>query len=69
MIIRKEETKDFDSVYSLIYEAFDKAEHSDGTEQELVNSLRKSDAYIPELSLVAEIDGKIVGHIFFPRPI
>lgn len=31
----------------------------------LVESLRKADSFIPELSLVAELEGKIVGHILF----
>ena len=33
----------------------------------LVNKLRKSDAFIPELSLVAESAGQLVGHILFTR--
>ena len=32
-----------------------------------MNALRKGDAFILELSLVAETDGKIVGHIMFTR--
>lgn len=67
MLIRKEEPKDYEIVYSLVKEAFDSAEHSDGNEQDLVKALRKGEAYIPDLSLVAEIDGKIVGHIMFTR--
>lgn len=39
-------------------------------EGKLVDALRKKDGFVPELSLVAELDGKVVGHIlFFPLPI
>lgn len=67
MIIRKEEVKDHNEVYSLIKRAFASAEHADGNEQDLVAALRKSEAHIPELSLVAEANGKIVGHILFTK--
>lgn len=67
MLIRKEKIQDYESVYSLVKEAFSSAEHADGKEQDLVNALRKGEAFIPELSLVAEIDGKIVGHIIFSK--
>lgn len=67
MIIRKEEAKDHGEVYSLVKRAFASAEHADGNEQDLVAALRKSEAYIPELSLVAETNGKIVGHILFTQ--
>lgn len=67
MLIRREEPKDYETVYSVIKDAFDSAEHSDGNEQNLVNALRKGTAFIPDLSLVAEIDGKIAGHIMFTR--
>ena len=30
--------------------------------------MRQSDAFVPELSLVAELDGKIVGHIMLTKP-
>ena len=33
----------------------------------MVTALRKGPAFIPELSLVAEIEGKIVGHILFTK--
>ena len=40
MLIRKEEPKDYEIVYSIVKNAFDSAEHSDGNEQDLVNALR-----------------------------
>lgn len=61
--LRKEEPKDFKTVFELIEKAFESEQMSDHREQFLVERLRKSDAFIPELSIVAEIDGKIVGHI------
>lgn len=67
MKTRTEQPSDFDSVYQVVKSAFKTAEHSDGNEQDLVNALRKSSAFVPELSLVSEINGKIVGHIMFTK--
>ena len=67
MYIRQETTTDYEVVYSVVKRAFESAEHADGNEQDLVNALRKGDAFLPELSLVAETDGKIVGHIMFTK--
>lgn len=66
--IRKEEEKDHGKVFDLIEEAFREMEHSDHQEHFLVEKLRKSEAFIPELSLVAEDDnGEIAGHILFTK--
>lgn len=65
MLIRHETCKDYDKVYELVKSAFETAEHSDGTEHDLVKSLRKSNAFVKELSLVAEINGEIAGYIMF----
>lgn len=67
MIIRQENFSDYKGIYELIVEAFATAEHVDGNEQDLVDSLRKGDAFVPELSMVAEINGEIVGHIMFTK--
>lgn len=67
MLIREEKTEDYKDVYSVVKNAFKKAQHSDGNEQNLVNELRESKAFIPELSLVCEISGKVVGHIMFTK--
>lgn len=67
MLIRQEDKNDYDEVYNLIKAAFEVAEHSDGNEQDLVVALRKGDGFIPGLSLVAELNRKIVGHILFTK--
>lgn len=65
--IRKETTVDHKAVFSLITKAFSALEHSDHKEQFLVERLRNSTAFIPELSLVAEINNRIVGYILLTK--
>lgn len=65
--IREENQKDYEEVYNVIKTAFATAEHSDGNEQDLVVALRNSKNFIPELSLVAVQDNKIVGYILFTK--
>lgn len=65
MIIRTVKTTDFQEIKTLIKSAFETAEHSDNKEHDLVDILRSSSSYIPELELVAVVDNQIVGHIFF----
>ena len=65
IIIRQETKLDYIQVFELIKNTFKNAEHSDGNEHYLVERLRKSESFIPELSLVAEYNKKIIGHILF----
>lgn len=65
--IRQANEKDYEQVYDVIKTAFEKAEHSDGNEQDLVIALRKSNSFIPELSLVAVNENKIIGYILFTK--
>lgn len=65
--IRSEKPQDYEQVFELTRLAFEKAEHTDGDEHYLLGRLRKCEAFIPELSLVAEKDGVIVGHIMFTK--
>ena len=65
MNIRQESMLEYKTIYNLIKEAFETAEHADGNEQDLVTALRNGHSYIPQLSLVAEINGELVGHIMF----
>ena len=48
MFIRKETSKDYETVYSVIKRAVANADHADGNVHDLVGALRKSEAFIPE---------------------
>lgn len=67
MRIRIEQTDDFPKIRKVIIAAFKTAPHSDGNEQDLVEKLRETDAYIKELALVCEDNGEIVGHIMLTK--
>ena len=63
MKIRHETPQDISPIEQITIAAFDGKPYSDQTEHLIINRLRKADALT--LSLVAEIDGKIVGHVAF----
>lgn len=65
--IRQERESDYEEVGQVIKFAFASAEHCDGNEADLVANLRKSQAFIPELSLVAVEQQKVIGHILFSK--
>ena len=60
ILIRQETHKDFKEIISLILRSFSEGtDYSDGTDIiALVEEIRDSEYYIPELSFVAELDGK-----------
>lgn len=63
MIIRKETPSDIEVITEITKLAFENHPHSRNTEQFIINALRAANALT--ISLVAEIDGKLVGHIAF----
>ena len=65
--IRKEINQDHTEVNKIIKEAFASKEMSDHQEHLLVDRIRKSPAFIPELSLVAELNHQIVGHVILTK--
>jgi putative acetyltransferase len=63
MTIRKETDEDIEAITEVTIVAFKTLTISNHTEQFIINSLRAAGALT--ISLVAEIDGRVVGHIAF----
>ncbi len=63
MIVRKETVADIEAITEVTIAAFKNHPISKHTEQFIINALRYADAL--SISLVAEIDGRVVGHIAF----
>ncbi len=63
LLIRQEAPDDHKLVFHLIEQAFLDLAYSDQREQYLVERLRASSSFIPQLSLVAIIDNSLVGYI------
>jgi putative acetyltransferase len=62
LTIRQEQPADFQAVYQINRQAFGQE-----AEAKLVDALRQSTAFVPELSLVSELDNQLVGHILFTK--
>lgn len=60
--IRPEAPEDIDAIADLHRTAFRRP-----AEAELVDAIRRSAHFIPELSLVAELNGQVVGHLLLSR--
>ena len=58
--IRTETPADYDRIAEVVEAAFGRV-----VEAKLVEDIRASAHYVPELALVAEEDGEIVGHVMF----
>jgi putative acetyltransferase len=57
-LIRRECVGDFEAIRRVVAAAF-----KSPVEAELVDRIRASPEYMPELALVAELDGEVVGHV------
>ena len=65
MIIRPESQSDIEAIEQVTFAAFDGKPYGDGTEHLIINRLRDTGALA--LSLVAEMDGTVVGHVAFSK--
>lgn len=60
-VVRAEKPSDADGIHELTRRAFENTAHSAGTEQKIVDELRRAGALT--LSLVAELDSQLIGHV------
>ena len=60
--VRQENTEDYSAIDVVHLSAFEGDD-----EVGLIDSLRESSGFVPQLSLVAEFNGRIVGHILMTR--
>jgi putative acetyltransferase len=60
LVVHPERPADFDAIRRTVQLAFGRLDEAD-----LVERVRASDHYVPDLALVAERDGEIVGHVLF----
>lgn len=69
LTIRPEMHRDYKDIVSLVLRSFKEGtNYSDGTDIiALIEEIRGSEYYIPELSFVAQLDSEIVGHFLFSR--
>jgi putative acetyltransferase len=58
LVVREERSDDFDAIAQVVEAAF-----TSPVEAKLVEDIRASPHYVPELSLVAEHEGRVVGHV------
>ena len=67
MMVRREKPADIPVIRTLVGDAFANHPHSDGREAAIVDALRSEGDL--SLSMVAEVDGEIVGHIAFSQSV
>ncbi|MGL5437784.1 MAG: GNAT family N-acetyltransferase [Lachnospiraceae bacterium] len=67
IIIRKEEKNDYYDTEPMTQRAFWNKHRPGCDEHNLVHKLRSDQAYLPELSRLAVLDGKIVGWIMYSK--
>ena len=67
MNIRQEQTRDYREVENLTREAFWNVYRPGCTEHFVLHRFRDNPDFIPELDLVMEEDGRIIGHVMFSK--
>lgn len=67
LTFRRETPADFSRVEELVRDAFWDVYAPGCSEHLVLHRLRESSAYLPEISLLAEQDGKILGHVAWSK--
>ena len=66
-VVRSEREGDRDAVSTLVRSAYAAVPYSDHREHRMVEALRASTSFVPELSLVAEIGDNLAGHLLLTK--
>ena len=67
LIIRNETENDFRAVENLTREAFWNVYRPGCLEHFVLHEFRNAPAFVPELDLVMELDGVLIGHVMYVR--
>ena len=67
MLIRSERHDDRDAIAEVVRRTYSPVPWSNHREDLMVDRLRQTEAFLPALSLVAEVAGEAVGHILLTR--
>ena len=68
ILVRQEKPEDAEAISEVVRRgAYEHVPFSNHREHLMVSRLRSSQAYVPQLSLLAEIAGEIVGHLLLTR--
>ena len=67
--IRMEQPCDFSTVENLTRESFWNVYHPGCTEHYVLHCFRNNPDFIPDLSLIMEKDGKIIGHVMYSKAV
>ena len=67
LVIRGEQPSDYKATELMAMRSFWNKYWPGATEHFLIRIIRKSQDYLPEISRVAELNGKIVGAVFYTR--
>ena len=67
LVIRQEQPSDYKETELMAMRSFWNKYWPGATEHFLIRIIRESQDYLPEISRVAELDGKIVGAVFYTR--
>lgn len=67
MLVRREKPADRSAIFDVHAAAFATDDVAPASEATLVDDLRAAGDVIPALSLVAELDGQVVGHVLVSR--
>ena len=67
LIIRRETKQDYRAVENLVRESFWNVYRPGCTEHYVLHCLRDDPAFVPELDLVMELDGALIGQVIYVR--